>query len=163
MQLPPDSSVSLDRSHGAGLAAGPTGVPTAVLDVLACVRSLAVASRIVQERLADPGVRVRLGRIGARWADALQALERTLEGEPPAASLAMGARRVHHGLRSVIGVGGVGADLCLLLELDVLAARLQARVDGLLARGAAPGLHDTLRTLSALAREIRAEYELYAA
>ena len=160
MQLPSDSPASLVRGHGIDLSAG----SAAVLDVLACVRSLAVASRIVQERLADSGVRVRLGRIGERWAGALQALERVLEGvEPPAASPAMGARRVHHGLRSVIDVGGAGADLCLLLELDVLAARLQARVEGVLVRGASPALHDTLRTLSALAREIRAEYELYAA
>ena len=139
---------------------------TAALDVLACVRSLAVASRHVLARLADPGTRVRLGRVGDRCARALEELERALEGVQASTSarpLAVGLRRASPGLRSVSTVGGAGADLCLLLELDVLAARLQARIEGLLAHDVPPALRGTLGTLSALVREIRAEYELYAA
>jgi len=110
-------------------------------------------------------VRVRLGRLGDRCTDALEHLERVLEGvEPSSPALArIGARRAHHGLRSVIEVGGIGADLCLLLELDVLAARLQARIEGLRSCDTPLALRDPLGTLSALVREIRAEYELYAA
>lgn len=133
----------------------------AALAVLACARTLSEASQHVRVRLRDNGARARLGRLGDRCAGALGLLERALEGaglpDP------MGTSRVPHGLRSVIEVGGAGADLCLLLELDVLAARLQARIDGLLAQGTSPALRDTLRTLSALVREIRAEYELYVA
>lgn len=148
MQLPSDSTTD----------------SAAALDVLACVRSLAVASRHVLARLADPGARVRLGRVGDRCARALEELERALEGvETSARPVAVGTRRASPGLRSVSTVGGVGADLCLLLELDVLAARLQARIEGLLAHDVPPALRGTLGTLSALVREIRAEYELYAA
>lgn len=149
MQLPSNSR--LDTSAG-----GETAVA-----VLACVRSLWVASQHVSARLRDTGARARLGHLGDRCAEALEALERALEGAETAAP--MGARRVPHGLRSVIEVDGVGADLCLLLELDVLAARLQARIDGLLAQGTPPTLCEPLRSLSALVRGIRAEYELYAA
>ena len=138
----------------------------AALDVLACVRSLAVASRHVLVRLADPGARVRLGRVGDRCARALEALERALEGVEASTSarpVVVGIRRASPGLRSVSTAGGAGADLCLLLELDVLAARLQARIEGLPAHATPPALRDTLSRLSALVREIRAEYELYAA
>lgn len=162
MQLPFDSTAGRGATRHASAA---TAGSNAALDVLACVRSLAVASRHVLARLCDNGARARLGRLGERCAAALEELERALEGveaSVPAAAR-LGARRVPHGLRSVIAVGGVGADLCLLLELDVLAARLQARIEGLLAHETPPALRDTLGTLSVLVREIRAEYELYAA
>ncbi len=138
-----------------------SGGDTAALAVLACVRSLWVASQHVLSRLRDTGTRARLGRLGDRCYEALESLEQALEGVEAAAP--MGSRRVPHGLRSDIEVGGAGADLCLLLELDVLAARLQARIDGLLAHGTPTGLRDTMRSLSALVREIRAEYEFYVA
>jgi hypothetical protein len=133
----------------------------AMLAVLSCARSLSEASEHVRARLRDNGARARLERLGDRCAGALGALEHALgrAGQPAP----MGACRVPHGLRSVIEVGGAGADLCLLLELDVLAARLQARIEGLLAHGTSPVMRDTLRTLSVLVREIRAEYELYVA
>jgi hypothetical protein len=151
MQLP------ADVARGAAIPAG----SDAALAVLLCARSLAAASQHVLVRLRDGGARVRLGRLGDRCAGALGALEHALAGaELPAP---MGAQRVPHGLRSVIEVGGVGADLGLLLELDVVAARLQARIEGLLAHGASPALRETLCTLSAWVREIRAEYELYVA
>lgn len=163
MQLPSDSTTAAGRSA--------TGRVTrldspAALDVLACVRSLTVASRHVLARLADPGARVRLGRVGDRCAQALEELERALAGVAPSAltrPAAVGMRRAPHGLGSGIEGGGVGADLCLLLELDVLAARLQARIEGLLAHEVPPALRETLGKLSAVVREIRAEYELYAA
>lgn len=162
MQLPSDSTAGRGATrHAAARTAG----SDAALDVLACVQSLAVASRHVLARLRDTGARVRLGRLLERCAAALEELERALAGVEASvpATARMGARRAHHGLRSVIEVGGVGADLCLLLELDVLAARLQARIEGLLAHDTPPALRDTLATLSVLVREIRAEYELYAA
>lgn len=151
MQLPADA---------VGAPATPAG-SDAALAVLLCARSLAAASQHVLVRLRDGGARARLGRLGERCAGALRALEHALAGvEPPTP---IGAQRVSHGLRSVIEVAGVGADLRLLLELDVLAARLGARIEGLLAHGASPALRETLCTLRAWVREIRTEYELYVA
>lgn len=147
-----------------------TGCGAAAQAVLCCARSLSLASLEALPRLYDLGSRARLGEVFERCAEVLEDLERAMEvsgwGTPVGAQRVDGVQRVDPGRRPALQIGGgsgVGVDLGLLLELDVLAARLQARIDEVPARGIPAEITSKLHTLSALVGQIRSEYELYTA
>ena len=135
--------------------------------VLCCARSLSLASSDTLPRLHNLGARARLGRVSLRCARLLAELERAMEDSgwsPPAGAARRvdGTQRVVTRRPSTLQVG-VGTDLGLLLELDVLAARLQARIEEVPDHGTPAEITAQLRSLSTLVRDIRSEYELYAA
>jgi hypothetical protein len=119
---------------------------------------LADAQHKVLDRIANLGVRARLGDVYARFVETLGAFERALADYgwvPPG----LHAPRTDVRLREMVGIDGVGADLGLLTELDGRAAVLLARMGEVRERSVPLEIAEPMRALSELAQDIRAEYE----